>query len=447
MSIILSILLIALCLYSYTYNKYNMLFFLIVLSLFGDIFEFQIGVALKLHHFIVLLSLPKLLVYYIHSIHLKKYLKYLVVEFALIFILGVIFGFIVPFDDPYAASRTFTQTSAMRAIISSVRMLLELSTIILVIYWINTKKINLDLIIKTISIVLIINVTVAVIDFYSGFIIKNFINYDGRNLQGRFLGLSGEPRGFGRYCSFSLIFLLFFRPTHFAILRKVALYLSIIGVILSFSASSILITIVGLSIYLYSQREFKLVFISIVLMIIAFGFLKTNEFFQTDTFTKINMVIGSNENNKKEKVSLDEPDIFSSFEVFDRAALNFFYHHPGYLLFGTGPNLISIPASPYLTQEAAAIYEYGINSVPHSMFVNILSRSGIIGIVLNILFFIVVFKKINVKRNKYFFSAIFIMSLLVGTSIFYFYIGLTIAPIIRYDKIQNLKANLKLRLN
>lgn len=447
MSIILSLLLIVLCIYSYAYNKYNILLFLLVLSLFGDIFEFRIGVALKLHHFIVLLSLPRLLVYYFRSIHLKKYIKYLVVEFALILILGVIFGFIFQFDDPYAASRTFTQTSAMRAIISSVRMLLELSTIILVIYWINTKKINLDLIIKTISIVLIINVTVAVIDFYSGFIIKNFINYDGRNLQGRFLGLSGEPRGFGRYCSFSLIFLLFFRPTHFAILRKVALYLSIIGVILSFSASSILITIVGLSIYLYSQREFKLVFISIVLMFIAFGFLKTNEFFQTDTFTKINMVIGSNENNKKEKVSLDEPDIFSSFEVFDRAALNFFYHHPGYLLFGTGPNLISIPASPYLTLEAAAIYEYGINSVPHSMFVNILSRSGIIGIVLNILFFIVVFKKINVKRNKYFFSAIFIMSLLVGTSIFYFYIGLTIAPIIRYDKIQNLKANLKLRLN
>jgi hypothetical protein len=446
MSIILSVIIIVLCIFGYIYKKYNILLFLLVLSLFGDIFEFKIGISFKLHHFIVLLSLPKLLVYYFHSNHLKKYLKYLFLEFILILILGVIFGLIFPFDDPYACSRLFTQTPAMRAIIFSGRMLLELYIIILVVYWINTNKINLDLIIKTISIVLIINVSVAIIDYFSGYIINNAIYPNIREISGRFSGLSGEPRAFGRYSAFGLVFLMFFQKTKNVKLRSLAMILSIIGIFLSLSASSIVITIVGVTIYMIYKRKFKAAFGIFLLLFLAFSILNTNVFFQQETLYKINMILGQTENNSSnEKVSIDEPTIFSRFEVFDRAALNFFYHNPGYLFFGVGPNLISIPASLYLTRTDAAVYVDGINSVPHTMFINILSRSGIFGIVLNTLFFIVLFKRNKTKRNKYFFATIFIMSLIVETSTFYFLIGLTISLIIQNEKFINMRTNLNLK--
>jgi len=431
MSITLTVLLITLCLFSYAYNKYNILLFLLVLSLFGDIFDFQIGVALKLHHFIVLLSLPKLVVYSFHSVLLKNYLKYLILEFLLVIVMGVIFVFIVPFYDPYASSRLFTQTPVMRALISSVRMVLEIFTIILVVNWVLTNKINLNLLIKTISIVLILNCSVAIIDFFIGNQIRTMI-YSGVQVGGgRFFGLSGEPRAFGRYNAFGLVFLLYYTNSRCRKLRIYGITASIVGLILSLSASSFIIAGMGIVFYILSKRRIKSTIILGFILISSIVILNTNVFFQNTTMAKINKVLVSNENaDFVEKVSSDEPLLFARFEVFDRAALNFFYHHPQYLIFGMGPNLISTPASAYLTATAASAFTEGINTVPASFFVNTLSRSGLVGLLLMGSFFLSVLRKTKIDNHRYFFAAFLLMSLMVATSLIFFFTGLTIALVL-----------------
>lgn len=427
MTIIFTILLITLILFSYAYNKYNILLFLLILSLFNDIFEFQIDVALKLHHFIVLLSLPKLIAYYFQSVILQKYLKYLLLEFAIVIVMGVIFVFIVPFDDPYANTRLFTQTPLMRGLISSVRMILEIATIILVVNWFLTKRINFNQIIRFISIVLILSVSVAVIDFFIEYQIRRMIYPEIQVISGRFFGLAGEPRYFGRYCAFGLIFLLFYSNYNSRILRKFGIAASLIGLLLSLSASSYIIAVIGVIFYLLSIRRIKstIVFVSILISFIFI--LNTNSFFQSTTMSKINQVLVANENDDLfEKVSNNEPSLFTRFEIFDRAALNFFYHYPQYLIFGVGPGLISVPASPYLTITSASTYENGINSIPHSLLINTLSRSGFIGIILIGSFFFYILKRIKNKNDKYFILTFLIMSLIVATSLFYFIMGLII---------------------
>lgn len=432
MSLPLAIILLLICIISYLLKKYNVLLFLLILSLFSDIFDLNIGVALKLHHFIVLMYVPQLLRYYLKDFFLQKKLRPLVYEYVIVLFGGLIFGFIFPFKDYFEDVRAFAQRSEMRAIISSIRLFLELFTILLVVFWVKTNRIQIEKIIKFISIVLIINVTVAIVDFFSGYVLKlTLCPACIANVGwGHFTGLSGEPRAFGRYCSFGFIFLLFFGSIQYNMLRKIGVITSIIGIVLSMSASSLIITIIGMGIFLIYKRSVKSVVVIFSLLLVGYYSLQTNEYFQGATVNKIKMVLALNaDESYDEKVSADEPEIFKRFEIFDRAALNFFFHYPLYSFFGTGPNIISIPASPYLTDSSKAIYEDGINSTPHTLIVNVLSRTGVVGLILYMLFFVRIYRSLKSRDEKYFFISFFFMSFLVLTTLFYFYSGLSIALI------------------
>ncbi|MDD2995040.1 MAG: hypothetical protein PHP99_02360 [Paludibacter sp.] len=359
--------------------------------------------------------------------------------------MGVVFVYLLPFNDPYANSRLYTQMPEMRALISSIRIFFEITTIILVINWILTNKINLNQIIKYISIVLIISVSVGVIDFISGFHIRTTI-YPGVVVQSdRVFGLSGEPRSFGRYCAYGLIFLLYYPNANVKKIRNYGIVFSIVGLILSLSASSLIIAIVGVILYMLSQRRIKSTIILGFALVSSIVILNTNVIFKNLTLSKINQVFALNESKLSyEKVSRDEPFLFSRFEVFDRAALNFFFHYPQYLLFGVGPELISIPASPYLTASDMTIYRAGINSTPHTFLVNTLSRSGLVGLILMGLFFSVILRSAKIKNQRYFFGTFLIMSLMVSTSLIYFFTGLTIALILN-NRRHSLMINNKVR--
>jgi hypothetical protein len=70
------------------------------------------------------------------------------------------------------------------------------------------------------------------------------------------------------------------------------------------------------------------------------------------------------------------------FEVFDASAIRFLGYNPGYLLLGTGPGLISLPASNYVPGVARYIYGDRIDSVPHTGLISTLADSGVVGLVL-----------------------------------------------------------------
>ena len=298
-------------------------------------------------------------------------------------------------------------------------------------YWIHSKKISLSFIVKSISIILTIMVLVAIIDGFSGYPIKLSLFKNARLINNRFLGLCGEPRSFGRVCSFGLLFLFVMKNWFNDKYVMIAIFMSAIGILLSLSATAYLLTIAWFIILLF----YKTLKINVFIIIFVIGslsvisFLLQNDEEGNSTITKIEMVMGEKK-EIDEKVNTNEPDFFSRFEVFDRAALNFLHKNPQYIITGVGPNLINIPASPYLTSFFYAIYGGKLDSVPHAFIVNLLSRSGLIGLFLWIIFTVNMYKKF---RNKSlvitsFFIATFVSNLIVNEAIFYLYIGI-ILPI------------------
>jgi hypothetical protein len=358
-------------------------------------------------------------------------------------VFGVLFGFIVPFDDPFASYRTFTQQASMRAIISFSRMLLEFFSIILVVYWLTNKLVTLKAIINYFAIVVISSVIIGFAIYYFPLIFRPiFPNFAHHFIGTRFTGLVGEPRTFGRFCSFALIFLLYYFRFGKKNTMNLAIILSSLGVVISLSASAYIVTMVGMSMLFLLRRNFASFAIVIVFSLVGFVFLSEDEFFKNTTMEKINSVISIEHDEKIEK-RINEPGLFTRFEIFDRAALNFLYNNPEYFLFGVGPNLVSIPASQYLPPEFvnSEVYGNGINSVPTTFFVNILARSGFFGLFLQLLFFVFIYKRLKNKSSRYCYLTTFIMSLITATNVFLIIAGVSISVIFMTKKNKSFKVN------
>lgn len=400
---------------------------IIVISLLNDLFELSIISKIKIYHLVGLLYSVKVIVYWIkNSGKIKEILKPLIIEYYYLIVLGVIFGFLLPWEGNYDHLRTWSQQAQGRTIVQLIRLFSEFCLLFLIFYWIDSKKITINYISNIISIVIILSVSIAIIDSLLDYKIRSSLFGDARIIHERFIGLCGEPRYFGRICSFCLLYLIIVK--HISISKYVnwGILFSSIGIILSLSASTYVFTIIWMLIFCY-YKTLKFNPLYFVVLLIVLFFLK-NSFNEqlSSTGKKMNIVLNVNDGNKEDKIDNYEPDIFGRFEVFDRAALNFLYRNPEYIIIGVGPNLISIPSSPYKTRSIYEIYGENLDSVPHSFIINLLARSGLIGIYLWILFFFkVIFKLKNKSRLKTsFFISIYVSNMIVNVSIFYFFLGI-----------------------
>jgi hypothetical protein len=408
------------------------LFVIIVISLFNDLFEIPL-IDIKYYQFIVLIYSPKIIMFWFkESGCFKRQILPIIIEYYYLIIIGVIFGFLFPWKGNYDHLRLWSQLSEGRTIVQLIRFFSDILLIILVFHWFRTKSISISFLVNSLSIILTISVIIAVIDGLTGYPIRQILfGEQTRLIEGRFIGLCGEPRGFGKICSFGLLLLLVMKNRNYYFFLKTGIIFSIVGIVISFSASTYILTVCWIIILLvYRVMKFNVVsFITFSIIIAGMFYLISNvDFFQKVTLTKIDKVIGGSGTAAIEKVGVFEPDIFTRFEVFDRAALNFLYREPLYFITGVGPNLISIPSSPYLTRATYAIYGENIDSVPHSFLINLISRSGIIGFSLWIIFFINIYGKLRKEKIILaLFVSVFISNLIVNTSIFYFYLGILLS--------------------
>lgn len=435
-----SLLLLVFFLFFFIRNNIKGIAVVIIISLLNDMFIFSLGFSLPMHYLISLIYLPKVIFEYkLIPFKAKKLLAPIYVELLYLIILAVFFGFIFPWKSEFDYQRTWSQKAEGRAIIQVIKLISEISLVLLLVLWLNTKRLTVSYLLKVTAIVIISSVIFAFVDPFLG--LKNILFSELRDVEGRFTALNVEPRTFGRICSFVLLLLLPFKNLLKNKIIKIGIIFSSIGIVISLSASTYLMTLVWLIVYIIIMKKFKLFLIGIPLLFGILFFLNQNQFFREQTLKKIE--IASAQNNgfaAKEKVNEQEPDFFASFEVFDRAALNFLYNEPMYFITGTGPNLISIPSSPYLTASTYTIYENRIDSVPHTFIVNLISRSGLIGLFIWIVFF-VKFKNsskgIN-KEQQALFICTMIAYFIVATSFFLFIIA-----ILTY----NISINSKKKLN
>jgi hypothetical protein len=402
---------------------------LIIISLLNNLLNASFGFKIPFHLFISLILFPYVL-YNINAIpsKYKNLVNPILIEFVYLILLAIIFGFIIPWEYN-EFDRTWTQRALGRSFIQILRMLSEFSLLFLILLWLNKNKITVKFLLNTTSIIIITSVIFAIIDtlFFHGILKVALLSTARDDLGNRFVGLNAEPREFGQVCSFVSLLLVCFAKFHKNKLTRYGIILSFIGVLISFSASTYLLTIVWLFIYLLITKKYKKIAYVSVFIILSYFSLIQIDFFKDNTLSKIEFVLNSDiESIDKEKVKTDEPDIFTKFEIFDRAALNFLHSEPLYLIIGTGPNLISIPASKYLNSAARSIYGDTINSVPHSFLVNLISRSGVLGFCLWLYFFILLLYQ-NKNMSKEFKSLIyclFLSNFIVATPLFFFIIAI-----------------------
>ncbi|RTY86018.1 O-antigen ligase family protein [Flavobacterium sp. RSP15] len=395
---------------------------IIIVSLMNDRFVIPFGFSLSIHYFIALVFIPKLLFQYkLIPKKAKGLLAPLYVEFFYLVLLAIIFGYIEPWVSRYDYERSWSQKSEGRAIVQVVRLIAEFALMLILLLWLNKKRITIDYLSKAISLIMFFTLMMAFFDTALNGGLKQIFFSGSRILGDRFTGFNGEPRAFGRICSFVLLFLVTFSASNINKLVKIGIWSSIIGLVISLSASAYLITLVWGTVFIVITQRYKYLFFGIPLILSALFFLNQNEFFREQTLKKIEVTVMDGDGyNQKEKVNAQEPEIFSSFEVFDRAALNFLYDEPVFFITGTGPNMISIPSSPYLTASSYAIYENRIDSVPHSFIINLIARSGIIGLTLWFVFFIRFKNALKGfdKKLQALFICVMLSQFIVNTSMF-----------------------------
>ena len=405
---------------------YKGLLILILLSLLGNMFYFDFfGSRMILFQLITLLFFP---VFIRHKKgNLSSIINGIKYEYLILICLGILFGFLFPWEYE-SNTRSWNQLASGRSIVALINILAET----LLIYFIYTifvsKKVLMKDFINTLSILIIIVSITTFIDFFLNYPI--YSSLFGREAvtisnDGRLLGFSHEPRSLGRLITLGWLFLLVFKINGYRfIYEKTSLFFGLAVIIFVFSFSTYFIFILGILVISRKQLlrfNFKYIFAIGILVFIFSLVLSFNDEVNNIMLYKFVSV-------SEGRIDLlnnypNEPFLFTTFEVFDRAALNFFYNNPNYLLFGTGPNLISIASQ--------AINSAGpLNGVPGYGLITLISRSCLIGL---FLFFMVckkIHKLIKIQNNKLLMDLFLVCVftyIFVRTPWLYFIIGLVIA--------------------
>lgn len=428
MNLITSLIFGALIIFFILKKYYKGLLILILLSLLGNMLYFNFfGSRIILFQLITLLSFPIIIMQ--KKVKLSYLIKGIRHEFLILILLGVFFGFLFPWEHQ-SQTRSWNQLASGRSIVALVNIFSEILLIYFIYMIFVSKKVLMKNFINTLSILIIIVSLISLIDLFFDYpIYSSLFGRDAVTISnaGRLIGLSHEPRSLGRLITLGWLFLLIFKINGFRfVYENISLILGLTVILFVFSFSTYFIFVLGLLITLRNQlMKFNLKYIFGIGILVFI-------FFQVIAFDDkvLNTMLYKLASVTEGRVDYynyypNEPFLFSTFEIFDRAALNFFYNNPIYLLFGTGPNLIS------LASQATSI-EGPINGIPGYGLIALVSRSGLVGLFLYYIAFKKIYNLLRIENNKLLMD-LFLVS--VFTYIFvrspwlYFIIGLVIAHV------------------
>ncbi|UTW67117.1 hypothetical protein KFE94_03095 [bacterium SCSIO 12643] len=368
------------------FSKHRILFFVTFFSLFADVLRINVVGSMLSAHFVGFLVLPFV---FQNRAYLRE-LKLIRTPLFILIILYLVSFFYFGVFDPWidiSGLRSWGQQSFGRSLISISRLISEISIFLYIYLIIRTGKVDKDLILKYLKIMLVVGFVVAVLDrMVLGHRIVETLFYFRADLANRFIGLNGEPKVFGRSMSLTIALLIALGR-----LDKDWPYVMVaaIGLVLSNSASAFVMLFMFLVavVLLRKNLVLKILMVSmlVVFFFIDFKLIISNLSFlySKETVRKIEKVVYSEDQEWIE----NEPFLFKKFDIFDRLALIFFKESPEYLAFGVGPNLVHIPSSKYIPKHSIFYTEKRIDSVPNNMIVNQLSSVGIIGLIIWAWFF------------------------------------------------------------
>ncbi len=291
--------------------------------------------------------------------------------------LGVLFGYIFPWQD-FSGQRPWTQQASGRALISLSRHAVDYLTVAAATIQLTDRK-NIHWAVGGLAFGLISNTGVAAYDFVAG----------GRVAQAMVLvplpdivrqgGLNFEPRALARFGVIATSVCYFFAPRALSRLAFLSLGALAIGLAQSFSAVAAAgAGTVAAAVWSVAQGR----------MSKAAGWLTATAALAAIIFATGGGVLPESIQFRIDSArdltdrEFSESRLTASLEVFDRAALRFLSAEPIFAIIGTGPDLVSLPASDYIASGVADIYGSRIDSVPHSGIISTVANAGVLGLIL-----------------------------------------------------------------
>ncbi|MCG3162167.1 MAG: hypothetical protein JMDDDDMK_03407 [Acidobacteria bacterium] len=302
-------------------------------------------------------------------------------------ILGLLFGWLWPWPD-LTMARPFTLTAEGRSIIYSARLLSDISLAIFI-----ANQLRQPSVIYYIGRAMVIGATLTALAGLIYLATKLDLYYpltgigEQASLIDRARGLSIEPRALGLSCAYGVMILLLGRERLFSF-WPLLLLINLIALLTTYSASSFVLLFAGaVTAWLFfSNRERGMVIATLALaMLITAGavvYLPQRVQYAIDTL-QLRL-------DPDYKLSGIPPGSFGQeiayrLDVFDASALLFLLDQPLYALIGTGPGLVSLPASYYVPPGLYSFIwtaEIGINSLPfHGLLLEV-SNGGLLGLML-----------------------------------------------------------------
>jgi hypothetical protein len=325
-------------------------------------------------------------------------------NFAYLIVLGIVFGFLWPWAD-ITGNRPFTFTAQGRTIVYLVRSLADLSLTVFV-----AQQVRKPGAILYLSRAMVVGAAttaaagiayyVTRVDFYYAItgILRDYSVDRPR-------GFSYEPRGLALACVYGAIILLIGQDRIFR--RWLVLLCVILGAfVLAYSASALAVLAALLAFsWLYFSWKVRwsiVVAAAIIAILIALA-----AYFTPDEYERASLAL-----RQRWELSLRTPEdprnmgetIGYHLDIFDASAFLFLWRHPVYAITGTGPGLITLPASYHVPPGLYSILwppEKGINSPPsHGLLLEV-ANSGIIGLTLWVIQVVACWKSLKLMAPRH----------------------------------------------
>lgn len=306
-------------------------------------------------------------------------------NYCYLIILGIMFGFLWPWPD-ITMSRPFNLTAPGRTIIFLVRVLSDISLTIFV----ANEFARPGSIIRAARMLVVgstLSAAAGLLQFATRVDLYNIITGMGQQILAidRSRGLAGEPRGLGLICAYgAMILLLGQRKLYGSWI--LLLIINIAGMLATYSASSLALFATGIvTAWLFFSNWVRGIVLGGVgltaALLLAASIYLPSEFAAGVETVQLRM-------DPTYKLQGIAPGSFGQeiayrLDVFDASALLFLIDEPIYAISGTGPGLVSLPASYHVPPGLYSLIwtpEVGINSLPFHGLLLELTNSGLIGL-------------------------------------------------------------------
>jgi hypothetical protein len=311
------------------------------------------------------------------------------IAFVYLAALGLVFGFLWPWPDT-SGNRPLTMTAPGRSIVYLSRLLADLSLTIFV-----ARELRKPGALLFLGRMLVLGATISALAGIINLLRPGFDPYFTitglRNLNGiqffRSRGLSFEPRGLGMACVYGLMILIII-PGRITLRRQILILVNLLGILVSYSTSSLALFAAGIvTAWLFISNRTRLLLLGVLLvaaLFVGIGSVVVPQYFAIATQTVIDHIDPSERLGGAEPQNWGEA-IAYRLDSFDASALLFLLDQPEYIVVGTGPGMMLLPASDYVPPGIfSLIYpkEKGLDGLPTHGPLLELSNGGVLGLVL-----------------------------------------------------------------